>query len=145
MSIQNRAIAGLVMGAIAFALAWKLLSVRWGLLAGAIAAAIVVAVTTTLAVSQPRTVRQAWAWMCLIDGLLSAVLAASGIAAHGAPYVPGAGYEEQMRRAIGPLLPPGAIFAIALAATAVVAAILLIVLGLWMFYRDRHHQPPGAP
>lgn len=144
MSIRSRATVGLLMGAIAFALTWVLLSARWGLLTGGIAAAIIVFVTTALAISQSGTVRRAWAWMCLIDGILSAGLAVSSIAARGAPYMPGTGYEEEMRRAIGPMPPMGTIFAIALAAAAVLAAVLLIILGLWMLHRDRHRQQRSA-
>jgi hypothetical protein len=36
--------------------------------------------------------------------------------------------------------PSGAFLGIALAATVVLAAILLITVGLWIFYHDRHQQ-----
>jgi hypothetical protein len=144
-AMGSRAVVGLVMGAMALALAWILLSARWGPVTGGIAATMTVAAVTVLAVSRPRTVRRAWAWMCLIDGLLSAVLAVSTIAARGAPSVPGAGYQEEIRRTIGPMPPMGRIQEMVFAATAVLAAFLLIVFGLWMLYHDRHHGQRDAP
>ena len=140
MSVRSRIVAGLVMGAIALVLLGVLLTAKWGPLTGGVASAITVCAMTALVASRSHSSRRAWAWMFILDGLLSAVLAVSSIAARGAPYFPGAGYEEEMRRAIGPMPPSGAFLGIALAATVVLAAILLITVGLWMFYHDRHQQ-----
>jgi hypothetical protein len=82
------------------------LLLAWRLMAGAsqygdaLPAAIIVIIVSILAMTESASVRRAWGWMCVLNGVLSAMLAISSIAARGAPYEPGAGYEQEIARAI---------------------------------------------
>jgi len=136
----SRATIGLIMGSIALVIAW-LAAAAWpdpvaGLPVTLFAALIVVAVSFA-AVWRSVTVRRAWGRMCLVNGILSALLAVNSIAAHGLPSASEPGYEQEIGRTMGPMPPSDVILHYAIVGAATVAAAALILTGLWLLHRDR--------
>jgi len=140
----SRFVTVLVMGGIALALIGSLALTAPVAAAAAIPLIALLSIAALAAIIvtgvRSRTVKAAWGRLCLVNGVLSVMLAAVSIGIQKEPYWPsGSSYQHDIASAVGAMPPTQTLWALAayFAFVALAVAAILFVFSYWLLH-PRH-------